>query len=127
MTRIAAITALVVLAAAAPAVAQDVVGAPQLDIGEAAALGGAVIRDGSTKIGMLEVSRVGDAITVKATFSRRPPGRRASLCLKVEGNRKCVHKGSKRGLKLTMDRTAAFTSALKATARSGDVLATVRL
>jgi hypothetical protein len=125
--RLAAATALLVLAAASPAVAQDVVGTPQIDIGEAAAVGGSVIRDGAATIGTLDVERVGDQITVKATFTRKPPGRRASLCLKVDGERQCVHRAAKRNLKLTLDRSAPFTSALRATVRSGDARGTVRL
>ena len=122
---IAAIT--VVLASAAPAAAQDVVGVPELDIGEAAAVAGTVISDGDARVGTLEVERIGDKITVTATFTRKPPGKRASLCLSVAGDRHCVRRASRRGLKLTLDRTAAFTAALRATARSGDALGTVAL
>jgi hypothetical protein len=125
--RLATVTALIVLAAAAPAAAQDVVGAPQIDIGEAAAVAGTVIKVDSQRIGTLEIERVGDSITVTANFTRRPPGRRASLCVTVDGDRRCVRRDAKRGLKLTMDRTAAFSSPVRATARSGEALGSVEL
>ena len=115
------------LAVAAPAAAQDVVGVPQIDIGEAAAVAGSVIRDGSTKIGTIEVERIGDDITVIATFTRKPPGTRASLCMTIDGDRRCVRRASKRGLKLSLDRTADFSAPLRASARSGDAVGRVSL
>jgi hypothetical protein len=121
------IVVLAVLAAAAPAAAQDVTGTPQIDIGEAAAVAGTVIKQGSVKIGTLQAERVGDRITVTATFTRRPPGARASLCVTVDGDRRCMRRDSKRGLKLTMDRTGDFSAPLRATARSADALGRVSL
>ena|SRR5215213_8316249 len=126
-SRLAVATVVMLLAVAAPAAAQDVVGVPQIDIGEAAAVAGSVIRDGSTKIGTIEVQRIGKDITVTATFSRKPPGRRASLCMTIDGDRRCVRKVSKRGLKLSLDRSAPFTASLRATARSADAAGTVSL
>ena len=126
--RLAVIAGLAVLSAAAPAAAQEVTGTPQIDIGEAAAVAGTVIRDGSQKIGTLEVERLGDKITVTASFSRRPPGRRAAICLKVAGDdKRCVRRTSKRGLKLTLDHTADFSTDLRATARSGEAFGAVEL
>ncbi len=126
--RLAAITTFAVLAVAAPASAQEVVGTPQIDIGEAAAVAGTVIKNGSQRIGTLDVERVGDKITVTATFTRKPPGRRASICLKVAGeDRQCVKRASKRGLKLTLDHTADFSIDLRATARSGEAFGAVEL
>jgi hypothetical protein len=127
MHRLATITTALTLAVAAPATAQEVVGTPQIDIGEAAAVGGSTIRDGAAKFGTLEVERVGDKITVKAVFTRRPPGERASLCLSVDGERHCVRKAARKGLKLTFDHAAPFTEALRATARSGSAAAVVKL
>ena len=102
-------------------------GTPQIDIGEAAAVAGTVIRDGSQQIGTLEVERLGDKITVTANFSRRPPGRRAAICLKVDRRRQAAASGrtSKRGLKLTLDHTADFSIDLRATARSGEAFGAV--
>jgi hypothetical protein len=130
--RLAATTLLVVIAAAAPAAAQDVVGVPalpvpQLEIGDGARAAGATIQRGDRSVGTIEAERVGERITVTATFSRKPPGRRASLCVTVAGERRCVRRKARRGLKLTMDRTAALTSALRATARSGDAQGSVSL
>jgi hypothetical protein len=122
-----AIAVLAVLAVAAPAGAQDVVGTPQIDIGEAAAVAGTVIKQGTQKIGTLEAERIGDEVTVTATFTRRPPGRRASLCVTIDGDRRCLRRDSKRGLKLTIDRTADFSAPLRATARSGEALGSVSL
>ena len=128
MFRLASITLLAILAVAAPATAQEVVGEPQIDIGEAAAVAGTVIKNGSQRIGTLDVERLGDKITVTANFTRKPPGRRASICLKVAGeDKRCVKRTSKRGLKLTLDHTADFSIELRATARSGEAFAAVEL
>ena len=123
--RLLTTTVISVLAAAAPAAAQDVTGG--LDIGEAAAVAGSVIRDGGTRFGTIEVERVGDRISVKATFSKRPPGKRASLCVTIAGDKECVRKAARRGVKLTMDRTAPFTDDLRATARSAGAAGSVSL
>ena len=121
-------TALVtVLVAAAPASAQDVTPLPEVGIGEAAAAAGGVIRDGDTRFGTIEVERIGEKITVTAHFSKRPPGKRASLCVTVGGDRQCVRKASRRGLELTMERTASFLAGLRATARSGAAAGAVSL
>jgi hypothetical protein len=127
-SRLFAATALAVLAGAAPATAQEVVGTPQIDIGEAAAVAGTVIKDGSQKVGTLDVERLGDKITVTANFTRKPPGRRAAICLKVAGDdKRCMRRTSRRGLKLTLDDTADFATSLRATARSGGAFGAVEL
>ena len=117
------------VALAAPAAGQDVLPTPetgQIDIGEPLAVAGAAIRDGSREIGTLEVNREGDSIVAVAIFERRA-GRRAQLCLTIAGEKRCVRRSARRGLRLEKRWSAPFTVDLVARARSGDARGLVEM
>src|SRR3954465_8875171 len=101
---------------AAPAAAQDVTG-PTL--GDAVIVAGASIKVDGRAVGEIQLTRLGENVTATARFKRRPPGRKATLCLSIAGERRCVKRASRAGLKLSLDDTAKIGAALRATVRSG--------
>jgi hypothetical protein len=115
---------------AAPAAGQDVLPTPesgQIEVGTPAAAAGAAIRDGDRQIGTLEVNREGESIVAIAIFERRPAGRRSQLCLTIGGEKRCVRRASRRGLRLERRFTAPFDADLVARVRAGDARAFVEL
>ncbi len=101
--------------------------AAQVGIGAPAVAGSVPVRDDRERVGRLLVERTGSDIIATATFRRRPPAKRATLCVTVAGDERCASERVVRGDAVVLERTGAFTSALTARIRCGGARAVLRL
>src|SRR4051794_7805280 len=91
--------------------------AAQVGIGDPAVAGSAAVRDADgARVGRLVVERTGDDVTATARFAAAP-ARRATLCVKVAGRKRCVNRRLDGDGTVHLALTADFERALTARVR----------
>jgi hypothetical protein len=96
-------------------------------IGDPAAAALAPIRRDGARVGRLVVERSGDAIVATATFRRRPPRQRVTLCVTVGGDRRCVRRRPGADGAVRLKRTGSFVAVLRARVRAGQARGSLRM